>query len=118
MKRTTIGMVFVAALFAAPASAQSFAPTLALLTGSGLDLATTLIDLRAAPGQLKEGNPLLSHGGEMGLKSVKIASTVAIVVAMHLLETRGHSRVAKVIGYSGGIVLTGLAMRNASLLKR
>lgn len=98
---------------AVPASAQSLAPSLALVAGSAADLATTLHALHTVPGAT-EGNPLLSHGGTAGLVGIKLGTTAALVVAVHRLMPN-HPALARVIGYGGGVALVGIAARNARL---
>ena len=107
-------LILVAVLLvAAPVSAQSIAPSIALLAGSSADLVTTLRALHTIPGA-REGNPLLSHGGDAGLIAVKLGTTAALVLAIHQFMPT-HPTVAKVIGFGGGIALSGIAARNASL---
>jgi hypothetical protein len=81
-----------------------------LLAGSGLDLGTTLKALQQ-PGT-REGNPLLAHGGTPGLVAGKVATTAALVWVMYRLSHSGHPRAATVIGWTGGIALTSIAIRN------
>jgi hypothetical protein len=63
--RRPVMLALTLALLSRPAAAQSLGPSLALLAGSGADLATTLHALHTIPGA-REGNPLLSHGGDAG----------------------------------------------------
>jgi len=100
-------------LVAAPARAQSLAPSLALLAGSGADLVTTLHALHTVPGAT-EGNPMLSHGGDAGLVAVKLGTTAALVFAVHRLMPT-HPVLARCLGYGGGLALMGVAARNARL---
>jgi len=88
-------------------------PSLALLAGSGADLATTLVALHTVPGAT-EGNPILSHGGDTGLVAVKLGTTAALVFAVHQLMPQ-HPVLARCIGYGGGMALMGVAARNATL---
>lgn len=98
-------------LFCAPSAHAQQAPTLALLAGSGFDLGTTLYDLHAIPGG-HEANPFLSHGGTLGLIAVKSGATALLVVAVNRLTHQGHPRIATVIGWTSGIVFSGVAVRN------
>jgi len=110
-------VLLLRALFVSvPASAQSLgpAPYLVLTVGSSLDLATTLHALHTVPGAV-EGNPLLNHGGDAGLIAGKVASTAALLFVMRQTALKGHPKLASVIGYVGGAVLTGVAMRNAQV---
>ena len=115
MKRR-IMLALTLALLSRPAAAQSLGPSLALLAGSSADLATTLHALHTFPGA-REGNPLLSHGGDAGLILTKAGTTLALVAAAHRLTTHGHPVLARVIGYGGGVVLAGVAWRNATLIQ-
>ncbi len=91
---------------------SSIGPSVALIAGSTLDLVSTLQALKTVPGAV-EANPLLSHGGTAGLVVTKVALTAALVWSITHLTHQGHSRVASVIGYAGGIVLSGIAVHNA-----
>ncbi len=106
-------MLVVALLCAAPASAQSLAPSLALIGGSTADLLTTLAALRTVSGA-REANPLLAHGGTVGLVAVKAGVTGVLVYGLRRLAPR-HPRWAQAIGFGGGAVLAGVAVRNARL---
>ena len=114
LRRLGLGLALVGLLRAAPVSAQALVPSVALVSGSGADLITTLYVLHTTPGA-REGNPFLSHGGDPGLIAGKVATATALVVALRTLTAHGHPRWAKVIGYGAGITLGGLAARNASL---
>jgi len=115
MKRPVM-LALTLALLSRPAAAQSLGPSLALLAGSGADLATTLHALHTIPGA-REGNPLLSHGGDAGFILTKAGTTLALVAAVHRLAT-GHPMLARVIGYGGGVALAGVAWHNATLTQR
>lgn len=109
-------LLVLALLVSVSSSAQSLnpvgpAPYVVLTLGSSVDLATTLEAIHSGRG--KEGNPFLSHGGDAGLISVKVVSTAAVAVLMQSLAKRGHPRVAQVLGYAMGGVLTVVAARNA-----
>jgi hypothetical protein len=114
VRRLGLGLALVGVLRAAPASAQALAPSLALVSGTGADLITTLHALHTIPGA-REGNPLLSHGGDSGLIAGKVATATALVFVLRTLTAHGHPRWAKVIGYGGGVALGAVAARNASL---
>jgi hypothetical protein len=113
--------VLVALAFAGIASAQTVhtisgsvvqeVPMTVFAIGSSLDLVTTLHALSTVPGA-HEANPLLSHGGTAGLIAGKTISTVGILWVMHRLAKAGHPTAARVIGYTGGAVLSGIAWRN------
>lgn len=107
-------LLFLACLLlaASPAYAEDRRPALALAVGSGLDLVTTLHALHTVPGAV-EGNPLLSHGGTAGLVVTKTALTVGLAWAVTRIARDGHPRLAKVIGYTSGIVFTSVAIHNA-----
>jgi hypothetical protein len=114
LRRLGLGFALVGVLLASPVSAQALAPSVALMSGSGADLIMTLHALRTIPGA-REGNPLLSHGGDSGLIAGKVATTTALVFVLRTLTAHGHPRWAKVLGYGGGIALGAMAARNASL---
>lgn len=88
------------------ASAQAWP----IVVGSGFDLGTTLYDLHTLPGH--EANPFLAHGGTVGLIAVKSGATALLVVAVNRLTHEGHPRLAQVIGWTSGVVFSGVAIRN------
>lgn len=105
-------LLLLALLTASPAYADDQRPALALAVGSGLDLVTTLHALRTVPGAV-EGNPVLRPGGTAGLVVTKTALTVGLTWAVTRIARDGHPRLAKVIGYTSGIVFTSVAIHNA-----
>ncbi len=109
-------LVLAFVLFAAPVSAQSLdvKPSLALAIGSGLDLASTLYALHSTPGA-QEGNPILAQGGTPGLIGMKVGLAAGVIWAVTRIGHQGHPTAAKVIGYVGGAVLSGIAYRNTQV---
>ena len=109
-------LILAFVLFAAPVSAQSLdvKPSLALAIGSGLDLASTLYALHSTPGAV-EGNPILAHGGTPGLVGMKVGIAAGAIWAVNRIAKQGHPTAAKVIGYVGGAVLSGIAYRNTQV---
>jgi hypothetical protein len=116
MKRPVM-LALTLAMLSRPTAAQSLGPSLALLAGSGADLATTLHALHTIPGA-REGNPLLSHGGDAGFILTKAGTTLALIAAVHRLTTHRHPVLAGVIGYGCGVALAGVAWRNATLAQQ
>ncbi len=112
----TLTLLVLALLTAAPVAAQEsprldLKPAVALAVGSGLDLASTLYALHSTPGAV-EGNPLLAQGGTPGLIGMKLGTTAGLIWAMTKISHQGHPTAAKVIGYVGGAVLSGVAVHN------
>ena len=91
LRRLGLGLALVCVLHGAPVSAQALAPSVALMSGSGADLIMTLHALHTIPGA-REGNPLLSHGGDSGLIAGKLATTTALVFVLRTLTAHGHPR--------------------------
>jgi hypothetical protein len=118
MNRIPILVVLLVTL-AGPVSAQErivpapvgVTPYLVLTVGNSLDLLTTVQAMTSGRGQ--EGNPLFRQTTPAGLVAIKTGSTVAVALLMRHLGQHGHPRLAKVLGYSLGIGLTGIAARNA-----
>lgn len=91
-------------------------PILAFIAGSSFDMATTLYALNSSP-NVREGNPFLQVGGTPGLVIVKSAATAAVALEVYRLMGHGHPTAAKVLGYAGGIALSGLALHNLRVLQ-
>lgn len=106
-------LALLACLAGSPVSAQSLAPSSALIAGSAADLVTTLRALHSIPGAT-EANPLLSRGGTAGLVLVKVGTTATLIYAIHKLMPQ-HPKVGAVIGYLGGGTLGLIALRNGRL---
>ncbi len=87
-------------------------PYLAMGTGSGADLLTSLAAIR---GGARELNPLLAHGGVAGHVAVKAGGTAAIMALMRYLAEHGHPTLAKGIGYGGGAGFGALPAHNATV---
>lgn len=85
-------------------------PQTALVLGSAFDTSSTVYAL-VANDRAREANPLLAHGGTVGFVIGKAATTAGLVWAIQKLYPN-HRRIAQVIGYGGGAVLSGLAVRN------
>jgi hypothetical protein len=88
-------------------------PQTALVIGSALDAGSTIYALHTNP-RAHEANPMLAHGGTVGVLAGKVATTAALTWAIQRMAP-SHPRVAKVIGYGGGAVLGGLAARNVAV---
>ena len=97
--------------WAAPCSAQTHGPALAVVIGNTLDAATTEIALRR-PGAY-EANPLLGQasGPRLAVKATTTAAEVWIVQRVG----RAHPTAARVLGYSIGAVTAAVAWRNLRL---
>jgi hypothetical protein len=108
-------LVLALLLSSVPASAQSLgpAPYVVLTVASAADLATTLESLHSGRG--REGNPLMQHGGEAGLVSLKVVGTAAIGGLMQQIARRGHPKAAQILGYVIGGTLTLVAARNTQV---
>jgi len=112
-------IIAVLAVFLLSASAQAqepkpntftnLAPYIFMASGNAADLWTTHEAL--ASGHAYERNPLLSQ--DIGkIAAVKIASTVATAVMMHVMDKLGHPKIAKTLGYAAGSVTWGVAAHN------
>lgn len=87
-------------------------PYLIMVAGNVADLWTTkaAFERGAVEGNgIASGRPLL----EIGLS--KASFTVGIALAMRLLETHGHPRAARVLGYMDGSLTFGIAAHNAGV---
>ena len=87
------------------------APSVVLTLGSSIDLATSLSAIHSGRG--KEGNPFLAHIGTPGLVAWKAGATTGMLVLLRKLAAEGHPKLAKTIGYVGGVALGGLGVHNA-----
>lgn len=85
-------------------------PQMVLVIGSSLDAASTIYALKTNP-RAHEANVLLAQGGTAGFLAGKLATTAGLTWAVGKLAPK-HPRIAKVIGYGGGVALSGLAVRN------
>ncbi len=80
----------------------------ALVIGSALDGLTTEIALRG-PG-FKEGNPVLGSSMPQRI-AIKAAGTAGLVWMVGKVAPR-HPRLAKAIGFGGGVFFGGVAVHN------
>lgn len=87
-----------------------------LIAGSALDGVSTLYALSVNP-RAKEVNPALNWGGRTSVVIGKLATTSALTWAITKLQPT-HPRIAKAIGFGGGIGLSALAARNLQQAKR
>jgi hypothetical protein len=86
-----------------------------LVIGSSVDMASTLYALQQ-PGT-REGNPMLSHGGNAGLIATKAGLTAALVYSLNRLTHHGHPTAAKWLGYSLGAAMSGVAVNNLMMAR-
>jgi hypothetical protein len=91
-------------------------PQTALVIGSALDAGSTIYALRTNP-RAYEANPILAHGGTVGVLAGKVATTAALTWAISRLAPT-HPKVARWVGYGGGIALAGLAARNVAVAQK
>lgn len=108
------------AMFAAapPAQAQSSppkpsigpAPYIVMIAGNVADLWTTKAAMDT--GRAHEGNPAWVRQDIGTLTAVKIGGVIAIAVIMLMLETHGHPRAAKILGYMDGGLTVGVSAHN------
>lgn len=78
--------------------------------------ASTLYALSVNP-NAREVNPALNWGGRTSVVIGKLGSTAALTWAITKLQAT-HPRIAKVIGFGGGIGLSALAARNLQMVNR
>lgn len=102
-------------LIASTASADP-KPYAVMLAGNVADLWTTKVALDT--GRAHEGNPALSRQGIGTITIAKTCSVAVITLAMRVLETHGHPKVAKAIGYIDGGVTFGAAAHNLAVVRR
>lgn len=111
--------VLIALVMLAACATRSHAqtgPQTALTLGSIADAASTVYALQTNS-RAREANPLLAHGGTVGMLAGKSASTAWLVWVTGKLQAK-HPRVAKIVGYGGGAALSALAARNVSLAQQ
>jgi hypothetical protein len=117
-------MLFVVCLLAvsATASAQErrsifdVSPYVVMVGGNAFDIKTTKDCFDT--GRCHEGNGLTSTNQIVPLALSKASATLAVGLAMRLLERHGHTRIAKIIGYVDGSVTFAAAAHNYRLTKR
>jgi hypothetical protein len=81
----------------------------AIVLGNVADIVSTEIALQR-PG-LREGNPVLGQSATQRI-AVKAAGTAVQVWIVRKLDRSGHPKLARVVGYSAGAALTGVAWHN------
>ncbi len=82
---------------------------LTMLAGNGADLVTTQ---QAFQRGAHEGNGLTSTSRIGPLAASKVSFTLGLGLAMHLLDTHGHKRAARALGFVDGGVTFGVALHN------
>jgi|GEM_PF-6992891 len=113
----TLTFVLVVFLMSASAHAQepkpntftNLAPYIVMISGNVADIVTTQ---QAFSRGAHEGNGL-TDTNKIGVLALQKASfTFAVGLAMHLLETHGHPKAAKALGYIDGSITWGVAAHN------
>ena len=108
-------------LIASPLFAQSPKPLgpgpyVAFTLGSYADTHTTVACLRA--GTCAEAMPMVFGKTPNGVIASKTLATGLMLLALRSYDRAGHPKLAKWIGYGGGIGLTLIAVRNAHVAGR
>lgn len=86
-----------------------------MAAGNMADLWTTKIALDS--GRAHEGNPALERQGIGTITVAKTCGVAVVVVAMRYLETHGHPKVAKTLGFIDGAVLFGVSAHNLQVVR-
>jgi hypothetical protein len=108
-------------LAASPLLAQSTnslgpGPYVAFTLGSYADTHTTVACLRT--GTCREAMPMLFGKSPNGVIASKSLATGLMLLAMRSYDRAGHPKLAKWIGYGGGIGMAIVAARNAHVSGR
>lgn len=107
--------IFFALALAGSASSVSAQPInwsayTVMAAGNVADLWTTQSALSS--GRAHEGNPALSRQGIGTITVAKTCGVAVIGVAMRLLETHGHAKAARILGWMDGGVTFTAALHN------
>lgn len=112
--------LFTAASLMLPVSvsAQTFdvKPYAVMLAGNMADLWTTKVALDT--GRAHEGNPALNHQGMGRITAVKVGGVSFFIFAMRVLETHGHPKAARLMGYIDGGAMFGVVAHNLAVVRR
>lgn len=114
------GVILLAILLgsASSASAQpapNWSAYTVMAAGNVADLWTTKIALDS--GRAHEGNPALERQGIGTITVAKTVGVLAITAVMRLLETHGHQKAAKILGYADGAVTFGVSAHNLKVVR-
>lgn len=126
LRRSRVAVVALAVTWGGCASAPAanrppragigLRPYVVMVGGNAADLTTTHAALETGRGH--EGNPAWRRRDIGTLTVAKIGGVAALAVVMRTLETHGHPRAAKILGYVDGALTFGVAAHNGRIAWR
>lgn len=90
-------------------------PYAAVIGGNAADIGTTLAALSSGRGQ--EANPVLGGMNPAVMAGVKAGGTMAMLMGVHALAAKGHTKAAKVLAYTMASALGAIAAHNSQVGK-